>query len=482
MKIVQINGAVFGSTGKIMLGIAQVAEEQGHEVLCAAPITKTNRRSTPAKDYIKIGTYYGRCASVLLSRLTGLDGCFAVFPTLKLLRKISEFQPDVIHLHNIHGSYLNLPLLFRFIKRNHTRVIWTLHDCWAFTGHCPHFEMAGCDKWKTECHNCPQYKAYPKSYVDNAKLMHVLKKKWFLGVRDMTIITPSNWLAGIVRQSFLKEYPVKTIPNGIDLSIFKPTPSNFRERYAIPEEKKILLGVAFGWGARKGLDVFVELAKRLDDSYQIVLVGTDENVDRCLPENIISIHQTNNQQELAEIYSAADLFVNPSQEETMGLVTVEALACGTPAVVFDRTAVPEVVDANSGKIVKTGDIQALLKNIKIGLKLNPEGAKTRGQCYEQTEQYNKYIAEYCAKDICSQRIDGSNFLWYTCADFCTGGSPETPDETCGAVVDKNDVDAMEEKIRMICKQRNFSQQACLARASSFSENERCKDIVREYAH
>lgn len=403
MKIFQINGAVFGSTGKIMLGIAQTAEEQGHEVLCAAPVTKTNRHREPNRDYIKIGTYYGRCASVLLSRLTGLDGCFAVPATLKLLRRVKKFQPDVIHLHNIHGSYINLPLLFHFIKKNNVRVVWTLHDCWAFTGHCPYFDMVKCEKWKAKCHACPQFKGYPKSYLDNSWFMHKLKKKWFLGIRDLTIVTPSHWLAGLVRQSFLKEYPVKTIYNGIDLNVFKPTLSDFRSKH-LCEDKILLLGVAFGWEKRKGLDIFLELAKRLDsDKYQIVLVGTDEHVDKQLPDNIISIHRTQNQAELAEIYTAADLFVNPSREETMGLVTVEALACGTPAVVFDRTAVPEVVDETCGVVVAAGDIQALLQGIRIGEKIDCEAAVVRAQCFEQKNQCRKYVTEYCVEHMGPQK-------------------------------------------------------------------------------
>lgn len=187
----------------------------------------------------------------------------------------------------------------------------------AFTGQCPHFEGIGCEKWRTGCHNCPQIDSYPKAYIDNSKQMYRLKRQWFTDVEDMTLVTPSQWLADLVKQSFLKDYPVKVIGNGIDLSVFRPAPSDFRQRYGIAPEKKILLGVAFGWGARKGLDVFVELEKRLGNGYQIVLVGTDKAVDKQLPQSIISIHRTENQQQLAQIYTAADLFVNPTREKTI---------------------------------------------------------------------------------------------------------------------------------------------------------------------
>jgi glycosyltransferase involved in cell wall biosynthesis len=177
---------------------------------------------------------------------------------MRMLRKIKKIRPSLIHLHNLHNSYVNLPMLFRYIKKHNVPVVWTLHDCWAFTGHCPHFVMAKCDRWQSGCGECPLYKQYPHLAFDNTKRMYQLKKKWFTGVENMTIVTPSQWLADLVKQSFLKDYPVKVIHNGIDLSVFRPIENDFRQKYHC-EEKKVILGVAFGWGARKGLDVFVEL-------------------------------------------------------------------------------------------------------------------------------------------------------------------------------------------------------------------------------
>ena len=364
MRIVQINGGAKGSTGKIMMGIADVARAQGHEVMCASPITTTNRDAGEDCGYYRIGTFNSRRLNVALARITGFNGCFAWFETYKLLKKIDEFKPDIIHLHNLHDSYINLPMLFSYIKKHEIPVVWTLHDCWSFTGQCPHFTMVKCDKWKTGCYGCPQYKAYPSSLYDNTKRMWQLKKKWFTGVKNMTIVTPSEWLAGLARESYLKQYPIEVINNGIDLNVFKPTHSNFRKQYGIPGDKYIVLGVSFAWGYRKGLDCFVEMAEKLGEQYQIVLVGTDDEIDKNLPQSIISIHRTQNQKELAEIYSAADVFVMPTREENYPTVNMEAIACGTPVVTFDTGGSPEMLDDKTGIVVEANDIETTKKAIK----------------------------------------------------------------------------------------------------------------------
>ena len=392
MHVVQINGGANGSTGKIMMGIAEVARMQGHEVMCAAPITKTNRDDGKDCGYYRIGTFNIRRLNVALSRITGFNGCFAWLETYELLKKIDEFKPDIIHLHNLHDSYINLPMLFSYIKKHNVPTVWTLHDCWAFTGQCPHFTIVKCDRWKTGCHNCSQYKQYPVSIYDNTKRMWKLKKKWFTGVENLTIVTPSKWLAGLVAESYLKDYPVEVINNGIDLQVFKPTPSNFRERYGITAEKYIVLGVAFGWGYRKGLDCFVEMAEKLDDRYQIVLVGTDEKVDKLLPANIISIHRTQNQRELAEIYSAADVFVNPTREEVLGMVNIEALACGTPVITFRTGGSPEIIDETCGCAVDCDDVVAVENAIRAVCK---NGKFKEIDCRQKALNYGN---NYCFQD------------------------------------------------------------------------------------
>lgn len=394
MRIVQINGGAKGSTGKIMMGIAEVARAQGHEVMCASPITTTNRDAGEDCGYYRIGTFNSRRVNVALARITGFNGCFAWFETYKLLKKIDEFKPDIIHLHNLHDSYINLPMLFSYIKKHNVPTVWTLHDCWAFTGQCPHFTIVKCDKWKVGCHNCPQYKEYPASLYDNTKKMWQLKKKWFTGVKNMTIVTPSEWLAGLARESYLKQYPIEVINNGIDLNVFKPSHSNFRERYEIPAEKHIILGVSFAWGYRKGLDCFVEIAEKLGEQYQIVLVGADDEIDKNLPHNIISIHRTQNQKELAEVYSAADVFVMPTREENYPTVNMEAIACGTPVVTFDTGGSPEMLDDKTGIVVEANDIEATKKAIKDICEKKKCNDEEYIVAYSKKSDMKKRFAEY----------------------------------------------------------------------------------------
>ena len=396
MKIVSINSLPNGSTGKIMNEIADMAEKNGFDTYCFWGSWYSEIKEKAEKRSC-FGSSIENKISGAFSILTGLQNFGSIIGTISLINKINKIDPDIIHLHNLHLWTINIPLLFKYIKKHNIKTVWTLHDCWAFTGHCPHFDMIGCDKWKTGCYGCPQYKEYPKSLFDNSKYMYRIKKKWFTDIKDMTIVTPSEWLASLVKESYLKDYPVKVINNGIDLNVFKPTESDFRKKYAL-ENKYIVLGVAFGWGRRKGLDVFVELARRLDkEKYKVVLVGTDDNVDKLLPENIISIHRTQNQTELAKIYSAADVFANPTREENYPTVNMEALACGTPVVTFN-----------------------------------------------------------------------------------TGGSPEMLDETCGAAVAKNDIDAMYNEIIRICEKKPYSLEACIKKAKGFDKNEKFGEYIRLY--
>ena len=361
MKIVEINTVHYGSTGKIMLQIADLAREQGHEAYTFS--RAWSGQALPNENHTFFGSYLENGIHRFVAPITGNECMYSRAGTKKLIKRLKEIEPDVIHLHNLHGFYINLPLLFGYLKTISARVIWTLHDCWSFTGHCSHFDMIGCEKYKSGCFDCPIYRAYPKSYFDNSKKMFQRKKEWFLGVKDLTIVTPSRWLADRVKESFLGEYPVKVINNGIDLDIFKPCISDFKKNHGI-EDKYIVLGVAFGWGERKGLDVFVELSKRLGSSYQIVLVGTDDNVDKMLPENIISIHRTQNQRELAELYSVADVLANPTREDTYPTVNMEAIACGTPVVTFKTGGSPEIVGEGCGAVVPKNDISAFEEEIK----------------------------------------------------------------------------------------------------------------------
>ncbi len=399
MRIAEINMISYGSTGKIMLQIAKCARQYGHLVQTYSTNTFNvkYKKNFPAQEgHFYYGTYFENGVHYALGSLFGRNGEFSVFGTQQLINSLKKFNPDIIHLHNLHNFCICFPMLFNYIKKNNIKVVWTFHDCWAFTGQCPHFEVVQCEKWKNGCYGCPQLDSYPKSRIDNSKNMYRKKKEWFTGIKDLTVVTPSKWLSDLVKQSFFKEYPVKIINNGIDLSIFKPVKNNFREKYNCQDEY-ILLGVSFGWGKRKGLDVFIELSKRLSDKYRIVLVGTDENVDKQLPDNIISIHQTQNQKELAEIYSTADLFVNPTREENYPTVNMESIACGTPVVTFNTGGSAEILDKNCGSVVKYNDIDALEKEILYICENKPyslEACLKRAEYFDMNNKFKEYVDLY----------------------------------------------------------------------------------------
>ena len=396
MKVCQINGWATGSTGKIMLGIADTAKQNGFETFCFAPVTNKNLIRQKNEPYVRIGKNLTRKMSILLARITGFSGCFAPFATLKVLKKIKEFNPDIIHLHNMHDSFINLPMLFKFIKKHNIKTVWTLHDCWAFTGHCVYFDICSCDKWKTQCKNCPQKDLYPKSYFDNSKRMYRLKKKWVKGIKDLTIVTPSNWLAELAKQSFLKDFSIKVINNGVDLTLFKPTNSNFKKQYGL-ENKKIVLGVSSIWCYRKGIDVFNLLAGCLSDDYKVVVVGSNAEEYEKLNDNILYIEHTDNASELAKIYTAADVFVNPTREENFPTVNIEALACGTPVITFNAGGSAEVFDETCGVSVTINDINSLhseIMNICENKLFNSSDCVLRAKNLDMNKTYKDYVNLY----------------------------------------------------------------------------------------
>ena len=399
MKILQINSCNFGSTGNIMINISNKARKEGNFVITSCPDGRSMRKKMMT-NHIYIGDKFSKNFHLIVARFTGMQGCYSRIATSKFLYQINKFQPDIIHLHNLHNCYINLPMLFNYIKKNKIKVIWTLHDCWAFTGHCPHFTIAKCNKWKTGCFKCPQYKDYPTTYIDITKKMWEMKRKWFIGVDDLTIVTPSNWLCKLVKESFLREYPVKVINNGINLSIFKPRKSNFRQKYGIPDDKFILLGVAFVWNKNKGLDLFINLANSLSNKYQIVLVGTNDLIDREIPNNIISIHCTQDQIELAEIYTAADLFLNLSREENYPTVNMEALACGTPVLAFNVGGNSEIINENCGVVVECDDIKEIenqINKIKVDNLYTKEACLERAKSFNMDNTFEEYVNLYSSK-------------------------------------------------------------------------------------
>jgi glycosyltransferase involved in cell wall biosynthesis len=395
MKVLMINTVCgTGSTGRICTDIAEVLEREGHE--CKIAYGRGTVPEKYKKYAVKIGTNFSVKVHAGVSRIFDSAGFHSKHATKKLIKWIEEFNPDVIHLHNLHGYYLNIKILFNYLKRANKKVVWTLHDCWTFTGHCSYFDYVNCDKWKTECFNCQQKHEYPKSVlIDNSKRNYLKKKAAFTGVKDLTIVTPSQWLADLVKQSYLKEYNVEVINNGIDTSIFKPTESDFKEKNNI-QDKKIILGVASVWSARKGLRDFIKLASEIKENYSIVLVGLDDK-NKDLPNNIVAIGKTNNVQELAEIYSAADVFVNTTYEDNFPTVNLEALACGTPVITYKTGGSVEAVTESCGIVVEQGNVSALkesIENICENNLFNSVACIERSKNYNKTGRFKEYLDLY----------------------------------------------------------------------------------------
>lgn len=345
MKILMIN-VVCGirSTGRICTDLATVLEEQGHEVKIAY-----GRESVPEqyKKYaVRIGTDLDVKIHGMKARLFDQAGFGSKRVTEKFVLWIKEYDPDVIHLHNIHGYYLNIEVLFEYLKTCGKKIIWTLHDCWAFTGHCVYCRMDQCEKWKLGCFDCPAISEYPKSITDNTEKNWKRKKALFANIKDMSIITPSFWLANKVKCSFLEEYTVKVINNGIDTTVFKSTSSDIKERFGIAG-KKVVLGVAAIWDHRKGLDDFIKLSDMLSEEYKIVLIGLTEEQIKGLPTNILGIQRTNSTIELAQWYSAAEVFVNPTYEDNYPTTNLEAIACGTPVITYKTGGSWEIIPSQN---------------------------------------------------------------------------------------------------------------------------------------
>jgi glycosyltransferase involved in cell wall biosynthesis len=338
MKIVHINTFPRKATGQIMLNIHKKCLENGMDSYVVWGRGRAPENDREISMYDKLGiAWHG-----IYTRLTDKTGFASVRATKKLIKKLEEIKPDIVQLHNLHGYYINIEMLFNYFSAHkNIKIIWTLHDCWAFTGHCVYFDAVGCEKWKSQCEKCPQKKTYPSSlFLDNSSWNYKKKKELFNSVENMTLVTPSQWLADLVKQSFLSKYPVKVIHNGVDTSVFKPVDSDFRKNNNL-ENKVIILGVASEWTPRKGLDDFIKLAELLDDNYKIVLVGLNKKQLVQLPQNILGIERTESVGELVEIYSAADVFFNPTYEDNYPTTNLEAIACGTPVVTYNTGGSPE---------------------------------------------------------------------------------------------------------------------------------------------
>ncbi len=402
MKILHIN-SVCGvtGTGRIVADLYDAAINDGHQCMIAYGEHKFHN-NPGERQTIEIGSMTDCRVHAAMTRIVDAQGFGSRSATRRFLQKVEEYQPDVIHLHNLHGYYINIELLFQYLKTKRIKTVWTLHDCWSFTGHCVHFQEAGCDKWRQECGHCPLKRQYPSSIgLDRSTYNFHKKKALFTGIKDMTILVPSHWMQERVRQSFLKDYPIRVIYNGIDLETFHPIDSDFRTKYHL-EDKFIILGVANIWVERKGLAVFLKLAELLGNEYQIVLVGLSQEQIKELPENILGFARTDTPVELAAVYTAADVFVNPSKEETFGLTVAEAMACGTWPIVYADTACAEVVQQGRGHIVADG-IRELEQTIRLCKEKGvPAGIEKAAQIFSK-ERFGKEILAVYDEDNAKYR-------------------------------------------------------------------------------
>lgn len=397
--LLQINVcANSGSTGRIAEQIGELAISRGWESYIAYGRGVGESKSRT----IKVGTTLGVLFHALLTRLTDRHGLFSVAATRRLVRRIRQIKPDIIHLHNIHGYYINYKILFDYLRQADIPVVWTLHDCWSMTGHCTHFEMAKCDRWKSGCHDCPEKFAYPRSILlDSSRKNYAEKRDAFTSVENLTLVPVSNWLNGIVKNSYLKSSNVDVIRNGVDTDVFKPvTENNLREQYNIAEDKKVVLCVASTWSRRKGFDDILRLNSILDrERYQIVMIGLSDKQLAALPAGIIGLSRTNSVEELAAWYSVAETFVNPTYEDTYPTTNLEAISCGTPVATYKTGGSPESVTSDTGRVVERGDLKALAH--AIAELCDRDRGKIRGRCreyalanFDKRDCFEKYIKLY----------------------------------------------------------------------------------------
>lgn len=397
MKILYVNTVCgSGSTGKITADLYKIAQQNGQTPFIAYGRGTADRSLAS----YKIGNAIDFGCHVLTNFFFGKSGFGSKTVTKRFLKWLDEIKPDLLHLHNLHGFYIHIGIFFDYIKSHNIPVVWTLHDCWPLTGQCAFFDYANCSKWQTLCHNCPVYrKDYPYSlFKDNSKWNYYVKRDTFSGIPNLTIVAPSNWLADIVCKSFLNEYPVKVIPNGIDLGLF--TPANTQVSNNIIQNScspKIVLGVANVWTRRKGLNFFLQLANMLDDSFHIVLIGVSKQQQSMIAtkykECITAITRTSNQEELVSWYQRAYVFVNPTLEDNFPTTNLEALACGTPVITFNTGGSPESINDTCGIVVEKGNVTKLKEAI---LSLDSQTKITSSTCTKQAKKYDKNtcFAEY----------------------------------------------------------------------------------------
>lgn len=390
--LLQINvTANWGSTGKIAEQIGLCAMKHGWESYIAY-----GRWCNPSNSHlIKVGNKLDMYMHYAEQRIRDNEGLCSRGATKRLIKIISEIRPDVVQLHNIHDHYLNYRLLFEYLNKTEIKVVWTLHDCWAFTGHCFHFVTKNCDKWKNGCFECPLKNEYPKTFLDRSKEHWLLKKELFVGCKNLTIVPVSDWLANFVKESFLKEKRIHVIKNGVDLNIFKPSTSL---NISKSNSKFKILAVSSVWNPDKGeLDIYKLREILAEDKFEITMVGLSADQYKQLPRGIIGIQRTQNLQELVKLYSDADVLINPTYADTFPTVNLESLACGTPVITYRTGGSPEAIDEKTGVVIEQGDVNGLVEAIyrmKEKTLSSADCRKRAEECFDKDKCFEKYVELY----------------------------------------------------------------------------------------
>lgn len=391
MKIAYLNTYSNGSTGRIIGGLKEICRDNDIEAISIYSRGPQLNDETSYRHHCKVEFYL----DALCTRFLDAHGLGNIFNTISIIRRLKRFNPDIIHLHNLHGYWINYPLLFRFIKKHNIKVVWTFHDCWHFTGHCTHFDYVKCDKWKKGCNHCIQTREFPSSYLDFSTRNYSLKKSSFTSVKDMIIVTPSAWLKEKVNQSFLKDYRIEVIHNGIDLSVFNPSSNTeIKEEILKQGYHAIVLGVAATWTERKGLEVIQEVARRRDDWF-FVAIGSATEEQRVKLKNMMYIDRTENVNELKDWYSAADLLAQPTLEDTYPTTNLEAIACGTPVVTFATGGSEEIViESGCGLVTKDRTAKSLEATIDNIVNNKALVKKQSALELDSNKNFRKYIVLY----------------------------------------------------------------------------------------
>lgn len=395
MKIAVMHSGNAGFFPRFYKALYNAIEQNGDECVLVVPNCGRNKRCVLPRQ-ITYGTRLNWFVHSRLYKLTGLQDIFSIFETLHLFKVLRKLQPDLLHFHLINDKCLNMPLLVKYINRHKIPVVWTMHDCRAFTGQCPYFDEVNCDRWKTGCGSCPQC----ETWIDNTHREWQIRRRWHTAIDNLTIVTPSQWLADFVNQSFFKGENVKVIYNGVDTSGFsKHVDIDVRKKYGIPKEKKIVLGCAINWESRKGLPYFVSLATMLPSGYQIVLVGgiEDEKKQELSNHGIICTGRISTFEEMVAWYQSASVFCNPTLADNFPTTNIEALAAGTPIVTFRTGGSPEAIDEQTGIVVEQGNVEQLYEATKRVVEhhnqYSSQDCKTRSQLFSN-DQYKRYVELY----------------------------------------------------------------------------------------